>query len=99
MSKAPYDIVDRPAPKLPLGLRPDGTLTSKAMPFAFILGTIAVFAAFPLGVLGVLLNSAGMERVKTNPEKARKLVAWSWIVFVVTDLVAILAITAMVTLS
>ncbi|ACZ00469.1 hypothetical protein [Thermomonospora curvata] len=84
-----------PAPgttRLPLGVQADGTLTPRAVPIAFVLGTLAVFAALPLGVLGIVLNDRGLERVRTDPQSARKLVAWSWGIFAVVDALAVVAV-------
>lgn len=69
-------------------------MTRKGVAFAFVLATIAVFAAFPLGVLGIVLSNMGMNRVATKPETARKLVAWSWAIFAVTDSIAVLTVVA-----
>lgn len=81
--------------RLPLGVQEDGTLTRKATPVAFVLGTLAVFAVLPLGVLGIILNNMGLERVATNPEQARRLVAWSWGIFAVVDGLAVLGLAAL----
>ncbi len=59
-----------------------------------MLGTLAVFLAFPVGILGIVLSNMGMNRVSTKPETARKLVAWSWAIFVVTDSIVVLAVAA-----
>lgn len=67
-------------------------MTRRGVVFAFVLGTIAVFAAFPLGVLGIVLSNMGMNRVSTKPETARKLVAWSWAIFAVTDSIVVLTV-------
>jgi hypothetical protein len=78
--------------KLPLGVQADGTLTTKAVPVAFVLGTLAVFAALPFGVLAIVLNNMGLERVQTSPRTARLLVAWSWGIFAVVDAFAIIGL-------
>lgn len=75
--------------RLPIGVRADGEMTRKGVVFAFMLGTIAVFFAFPLGLLGIVLSNMGMNRVSTKPEAARKLVAWSWAIFAVTDCIIV----------
>jgi hypothetical protein len=80
--------------RLPLGLRADGEMTRRGVICAFVLGTIAVFLAFPLGILGIVLSNMGMNRVTTKPETARKLVAWSWAIFAVTDSIVVLALVA-----
>ena len=80
--------------RLPLGLREDGEMTRAGLVFAFVLGTIAVFLAFPLGILGIVLSNMGMNRVSTKPETARRLVAWSWALFAVTDTIAVLLVVA-----
>ena len=77
---------------LPLGVRADGEMTRKGIAFAFVLGTVAVFFAFPLGLLGIVLSNMGMNRVSTKPETARKLVGWSWAIFAVTDCIIVPAI-------
>lgn len=84
--------------KLPLGVQADGTLTRKATPIAFVLGTLAVFAALPLGVLAIILNNMGLERVQTTPKTARTLVTWSWWIFAVVDTAAIAALVLAVVL-
>jgi hypothetical protein len=81
-------------PRLPLGIRADGEMTRTGLLFAFVLGTIAVFLAFPLGILGIVLSNMGMNRVPTKPETARRLVAWSWAIFAVTDTIAVLGVVA-----
>jgi hypothetical protein len=67
-------------------------MTRKGIAFAFVLGTVAVFFAFPLGLLGIVLSNMGMNRVSTKPETAYKLVAWSWAIFAVTDCIIVPAI-------
>jgi hypothetical protein len=90
---AAYNPVEVPAAMsgqgFPLGVRADGEMTRKGIAFAFILGTIAVFFAFPLGLLGIVLSNMGMNRVSAEPDTARKLVAWSWAVFAVTDCIIV----------
>jgi hypothetical protein len=90
----PAAPVARPRQRLPLGIRADGEMTRRGVVFAFVLATIAVFLAFPLGVLGIVLSNMGMNRVSTKPETARKLVAWSWAIFAVTDSIVVLAVIA-----
>jgi hypothetical protein len=85
-----------PGQRLPLGVRADGEMTRKGVAFAFVLGTIAVFLAFPLGILGIVLSNMGMNRVSTKPETARKLVAWSWAIFAITDCIAVCGIVVAV---
>jgi hypothetical protein len=84
--------VAMPSRRLPLGLDADGEMTRTGLAFAFVLGTIAVFLAFPMGILGIVLSNMGMNRISTKPEVARKLVAWSWAIFAVTDSVMVLAV-------
>jgi len=78
-----------PGPTLPLWVRADGEMTRTGIMFAFIFGTIAIFFAFPLGLLGIVLSNMGMNRVSTKPETARKLVAWSWAIFAITDCIIV----------
>jgi hypothetical protein len=93
---AAYNPLEVPAAvsghRLPLGVRADGVMTPKGIAFGFILGTVAVFFAFPLGLLGIVLSNMGMNRVSTKPETARKLVAWSWAIFAITDCIIVPAI-------
>jgi hypothetical protein len=90
----PAAPVAKPRQRLPLGIRADGEMTRTGVAFAFVLGTLAVFLAFPMGILGIVLSNMGMNRVSTKPETARKLVAWSWAIFAVTDSIMVLAVAA-----
>ncbi|REE97242.1 hypothetical protein [Thermomonospora umbrina] len=95
-----YQASDASAPsRLPLGVQADGTLTRKATPIAFVMGTLAVLVLLPLGVLGVILNNMGLERVQSSPEPARKLINWSWGILAVADVLALVLIIAMVVAS
>jgi hypothetical protein len=87
------------APRLPWGIRADGEMTRRGLVFAFVLGTIAVFAAFPVGVLGIVLSNMGMNRVESKPDLARQLVASSWIIFAVTDAIALVFVVVAVLAS
>jgi hypothetical protein len=49
---------------------------------ASIMASLAIFLTLPLGILGIVLNSMGLRRVKSNPPLARKLVIWSWVLFI-----------------
>ena len=82
--------------RLPLGLRPDGSMSRRASTIGFILGTICVFGAFPLAILGIVLSNMGMNRVQSDPAKARTLVVWSWGVLGVTSGLVLLGVTALV---
>lgn len=81
---------------LPLGMDENGDMTFKSTIWAFILGTICVFVTFPIGVVAIVLSNMGMERVATNRPLARKLVAWSWGIFVVTDTLIVIALIALI---
>jgi hypothetical protein len=81
-----------PDRRLPLGVRADGEMTRSGVAFAFALGTLTVVLAFPLGILAIVLSNMGMNRVSTKPATARRLVAWSWAIFGVTDGLIVLAI-------
>ncbi|GAA3241991.1 hypothetical protein [Actinocorallia longicatena] len=85
--------------KLPLGLDANGDMTRKSVIAAFILGTLAVFTLFPIGILAIVLSNMGMERVKTDLPRARKLVAWSWGIFAVTDVVVVIGLITLLALS
>lgn len=65
---------------LPWGTTPDGELTPTAAVVGAVLGTIAVFALFPLAVLGIVLSCMGLNRINTDLVAARRLLAWSWLV-------------------
>ena len=82
--------------RLPLGLLPDGSMTRRAATIAFILGTICVVGAFPVAIVAIVLSNMGMNRVQSDPAKARKLVAWSWGVLGMTSVLVLLAVTALV---
>lgn len=82
--------------RLPLGLRPDGSMTRRASTIGFILGIICVFGAFPLAILGIVLSNMGMNRVHSDPAKARTLVAWSWGVLGVTSGLVLLGVIGLV---
>jgi hypothetical protein len=100
VSGPPAAPVTQPRQRLPLGVRADGEMTPRGVVCAFVLGTLAVFLAFPLGILGIVLSNMGMNRVTTKPETARKLVAWSWAIFAVTDsIVVLLVATALIARS
>jgi hypothetical protein len=67
---------------LPWGTTPDGELDRQGVAAGIILGTLAVFLTFPLGILGIVLSCMGLDRVKTDPVAAQKYLIWSWIVFI-----------------
>ena len=67
---------------LPWGTTPDGELDRQGVVVGAIVATPAVFLTFPLGILGIVLDSMGLDRIKTNPIAARKFLIWSWISFV-----------------
>jgi len=81
--------------RLPLGLRPDGSMTRRAATIGFILGTICVVGAFPLAIVGIVLSNMGMNRVHSDPAKARRLIAWSWGVLGATSVLVLLGVTAL----
>ncbi|SEG82993.1 hypothetical protein SAMN04489712_115120 [Thermomonospora echinospora] len=93
MSIASPEIAAPQPPRLPLGVQADGTLTRKAVPIAFVMGTLAVFAVLPLGVLAIILNDRGLERVRTSPQTARRMINWSWGILAVVDVLEIIALT------
>ncbi len=75
---------------LPWGTTPDGELDRRGVAAGAVLGTLAIFLTFPLGILGVVLSCMGLDRIKTDPVAARKLLMWSWILFVPGTLMAVL---------
>lgn len=82
---------------LPWGTTPDGELDRKGVAAGFILGALAVFLTFPLGVLGIVLNCRGLDRIETDPEAARKLLMWSWILFLPGAILGVLLLIRVVT--
>ncbi|MCD0452268.1 hypothetical protein LO762_24190 [Actinocorallia sp. API 0066] len=85
--------------RLPLGVDANGDLTRKGSVCAFLLGTLALFAVLPAGLVGILLSDAGMRRVATDRAAARRLVGWSWIIFAVTDVLVLAGGTAYLLLA
>jgi hypothetical protein len=77
------------SPDLPWGATADGELTRQGVLLGAVLGTLAVFLTFPLGILGIVLSCMGLDRIQTNPPKARKLLLWSWILFLPGTLMAV----------
>lgn len=70
------------AARLPWGTTPGGEFDRKGETAAFILGGLAVFLTFPLGIAGIVLSCMGLDRLKTNPPAAQKFLMVSWIVFI-----------------
>lgn len=64
--------------RLPWGTTRDGQLTGPAKVVAGVLGTISVMACFPLGIAGIVLSSMGLDRVTTDPVRARRYLTTSW---------------------
>jgi hypothetical protein len=71
-----------PGDRLPWGTTAEGELSRKGLVAASVMGTLAIFLTLPLGVLAIVLNAMGLQRIKSNPPLARKLVTWSWILFI-----------------
>jgi hypothetical protein len=82
--------------RLPWGTTPEGEFTRGGTVVASVMGTLAVFVTFPLGLAGVLLSCAGLDRVRRHEASGRKLLLWSWILFVPGTVVGVpLAIFAL----
>jgi hypothetical protein len=77
------------SPGLPWGATADGELTRQGVLLGAVLGTLAVFLTPPLGILGIVLNCMGLDRIQTSPGAARKLLLWSWILFLPGTLLAV----------
>lgn len=82
MTYAPPDPAYRTDGPLPWGVTPDGELTRQGTIVGALMGTLAVFLTFPLGIAGIVLSCMGLDRVQRNPRLARRLVTWSWVMFV-----------------
>lgn len=75
-------VAPPPTGQLPWGTTAEGELDSNGVKLGAVIGTLAVFFTFPLGILGIVLNCMGLDRIQSEPEKARKLLMWSWITFI-----------------
>ena len=65
----------------PWGTTAEGELTRQGTIVGAVMGTLAVFMTFPLGVLGIVLSCMGLDRVRRGEPSARKFLTWSWICF------------------
>jgi hypothetical protein len=70
-----------PAIRLPWGTTPEGELTRDGTIVGAVMGTLAVFITFPLGVLGIVLSCMGLDRVRRGEPSGRTFLIWSWICF------------------
>jgi hypothetical protein len=68
--------------RLPWGTTPEGEFTRKGTILASAMGTLAVFVTLPLGVTGIVLSCIGLDRIRRHDPSARKLLVWSWVLFV-----------------
>ncbi|TNY37706.1 hypothetical protein [Thermomonospora catenispora] len=87
------------SPALPLGVQADGTLTPAATALGFVTGTVAVLTLLPLGVLGIILNNMGLERVQTAPDRARTLITWSWVILAASSVLGVALVVAALALQ
>ncbi|GLZ13616.1 hypothetical protein Acsp04_38510 [Actinomadura sp. NBRC 104425] len=67
------------SPRLGFGIGPDGTYTRGGQVLAFVLGVWAMLAFLPLVFAGAVLYTRAEERFAEDPERARRLVTWSWL--------------------
>jgi hypothetical protein len=74
-------------PHAPL-IGPDGSYTRAGQTVAFILGLISLIF-FPATVVAAMLYTMGEDRFATDPQRARKLVNWSWITLVAWPIPAV----------
>jgi hypothetical protein len=78
-------------PRLAFGIGPDGTYTRGGQVLAFIAGLFTLILFFPLLFPGAILYTRAEEVFAENPERARKLVMWSWICVTLVIPLALLA--------
>lgn len=83
------EALSDPYLSLPRGAKANGELTRTAKTLGAILGTIAVFTFFPLGILGIVLNCMGLDRVTSDPYNARRLMRASWITLATAPTLAV----------
>ena len=81
---------ERPTAALPWGTTPAGELTKQGLAAGSIMGTFAVLLTFPLGILGIVLNCKGLDRIQSDPHAARKFLLWSWVLFIPGTIVGVL---------
>lgn len=74
---------------LPWATTADGELTRTGVSVGAVLGTIAVFTCFPLGILGIVLNCMGLDRVQHDPESAHRFMRASWTTLAVAPFVTL----------
>ncbi|WP_285699453.1 hypothetical protein [Actinomadura sp. NBRC 104412] len=67
-----------PGPRLAAGIGPDGTYNSGGRFLAFLAGLWTMVAFFPLLFVGAVLYTKAEEIWPQDPERARRLVVWSW---------------------
>jgi hypothetical protein len=85
-----------PALRLPWGTTPEGELTRRGTIVGAVMGTLAVFMTFPLGVLGIVLSCMGLDRVRRGEPSARSFLTWSWILFTPGTVIGIPAVILLV---
>ncbi|GAA2113259.1 hypothetical protein [Actinomadura alba] len=81
MTAVTYQEHATPARRAAL-IGPDGTYTRVGQTLAFILGFISLVFV-PATVVAAMLYTHGEARFATDPERARKLMNWSWIALLV----------------
>lgn len=87
------------APRLAPGIGRDGTYTRGGQAVAFVLGLVTMVAFLPGLFLGALLYTAGESRFAQDPERARKLVTWSWLSISALPAVAVLVMVVVYLLT
>ncbi|TDC81332.1 hypothetical protein [Actinomadura sp. 7K507] len=86
------------APRLAFGIGPDGTYTRSGQAAAFVLGTLTMLAFVPLMVVAALLYTKSETVFAENPERARRLVNWSWISITAPVVIAVIAVPVAMTM-
>ena|SRR5690349_24691057 len=78
-----------PEIRLPWGTTPEGEFTRRGTIVPSVMGTLAVFVTLPLGVAGILVSCKGLDRIRRHDPSGRKLLIWSWILFVPGTIVGV----------
>ena len=81
---------------LPWGTEADGELSRPGLIVASVLGTLAVFLAFPLGVAGIVASCIGLDRVSEGRvADAHTPMIVSWVLLGIGSVLPILGIAVL----
>lgn len=84
-------------PRPAFGIGPDGTYTRKGQALAFLCGLLTMALFFPLLFPGAILYSKAETAFPDDPDKARRLVGWSWLCVTLAPLTAAAVTYAVIT--